>query len=261
MAQPDPLTPFKEQLKKLAEEAGPVQCPSGETFSVYGSLFSAHYQCDELVELFAGGDFPTTWTGLRIVWKRVLASLRRYGEDAFYIFPPGLLYILSEKGYDLPSFILGFSRPFHSALTQFFTSLPLVLSLYDIGRGFFDIINRRDVYMSYIATSIDSKEFAVYFTFGLADDLRDDSKAPLANLFHRDRATLYTGLTETRFTGTDFGISPIHIEQELVALGDFIFEAITHGRLSLWVHKDSCSGLTSIYSYIPPTAKKQETKK
>ena len=260
--QPDPLAPFKEQLRKLAEEAGPVQCPSGETFSVYGSLFIAHYQCDELVDLFAGGELPTTWAGLRTVWRRVLASLRSYyGEDAFHIFPPGLLYILSERGYDSPSFILGFNRPFHSALTQFHTALPLVLSLYDVGRGFFDIINRRDVYMLYIAASIDSREFAVYFTFGLADDLRDDSKAPLAGLFRRDRATLFTGLTETRFTGTDFGISPIHIEQEVFSLGDFIFETIAHGRLSLWVHKDSCSGLANIYSYIPPTTKKQGIKK
>ncbi len=50
--QPDPLAPFKEQLRKLAEEAGPVQCLSNELYHFNGTLFETVYMCDELVFLF-----------------------------------------------------------------------------------------------------------------------------------------------------------------------------------------------------------------
>lgn len=256
MAQPqqpqeDPLALFKEQLRKLVEGAKPIQCPTGVVFTVYGSFFTAHYQCDELADFIASGLHPSTRVSMHIAWRLSLGILRRrHGEGAFTLIPPGLLYALNEKG-DEASFTLGFGRPFSSGFTQFFTAFPLVFALHGIERDWFYTINMRNIYTFYVTLNINDNEDVYYFTFGLTDDLRDESKAPLASLFRKDKITSYTGLTETRFMSTDFGLNPIHIEQEITVISHFIAEAISHGRFSSWVHKDTCTGRTRIQVYTP----------
>ena len=242
MAQPQqPESPlleqFKEQLRKLAEETGPIKCPSRETFTAMGQLFAARYLCGELADIRIGS--LTAVENASLVLKIALKSLyAKANANAFRMIPTGLLYML--YAYKQPDIVISITVPHHHSLaTQFFLSLPLFFALEDYAKGFLESIVGHDVYMLSIGVETEGK-IGVFFAFGPMSSLRENEFYPLVT---KDNVTTnYTGLTINGFDEVTFSISPIHLENETFDLGMLIAEAIRKSKLRLWVLKDPSLG-------------------
>jgi hypothetical protein len=242
MAQPQqPESPlleqFKEQLRKLAEEAGPIKCPSRETFTAMGQLFVARYLCGELADIRIGS--LTAAENASLALKIALKSLyAKANANAFRMIPTGLLYML--YAYKQPDIVISITVPHHHSLaTQFFLSLPLFFALEDYAKGFLESIVGHDVYMLSIGAETEGK-IGVFFAFGLMSSLRENEFYPLVT---KDNVTTnYTGLTINGFDEVTFSISPIHLEGEIFNAGILTSLAIQNSKLRLWVLKDPSLG-------------------
>jgi len=242
MAQPQqPESPlleqFKEQLRKLAEEAGPIKCPSRETFTVRGQLFTAMYFCDEIAEIETGHYIPYLRQATSLALKLALQMLyNKDGVNAFRLIPTGLLYML--YAFKQPDIVISFIVPHRNLYSDLATMLYLTVALEDYAKGFLETIEGYDVYMLFISVETEGKTDA-FFSFGFMNDLRENEFYPLVT---KDRIMNYTGLTISNFNGTTFSISPIHLDNETFELGMFIAEAIRKSKLRLWVLKDPSLG-------------------
>ena len=266
-SQPDPLTPFKEQLKKLAEEAGPVQCLSNELYRFNGTLFEAVYMCNELVFLYTGPRHEFTVKALDTAMRGVFSMLRlKYRTEAFSLIPPGLAYILYESSGQpniaaISPITISFRIPASNLLTQFDTAAHLILPFGDLGSEVFNIINRKDVYVLLISVN-GSMGFFEYYAFGLAKDLRDETNSPYAHLFHKDTIDkTFIGLTVHDFTGSRTTTLPAYLDWEIDSLQDFLIEAIANSRLAMWSYREAGNIQLTLQAYTPPQVKKQEIKK
>ena len=265
--QPDPLAPFKEQLRKLAEEAGPVQCPSNELYHFNGTLFETVYMCDELVFLHAHPRHELTVKAIDTTVRGALSMLRlKYGTEAFSLIPPGLTYILYESSNQpvvvaTAPITISFRVPTSSFLTQFESAAQLILPFGDLGSEVFNIINRKDVYMLLISVN-GSMGFFEYYAFGLAKDLRDDVNSPFAYLIRKDAIDrTFIGLTVHDFTGSRTTTLPTYLDWEIASLQNFLTEAIANSRLAMWSYREAGSNQLTLQTYTPPQVKKQEAKK
>ena len=243
MAQPQqPESPlleqFKEQLRKLAEEAGPIKCPSRETFTAMGQLFVARYLCGELADIGIGIS-PIAIKNTSLALKIALKSLyAKANANAFRMIPTGLLYML--YAYKQPDIVISITVPHHHSLaTQFFLSLPLFFALEDYAKGFLESIVGHDVYMLSIGVETEGK-IGVFFAFGPMSSLRENEFYPLVT---KDNVTTnYTGLTINGFDEVTFSISPIHLGKEIFDAGILTALAIQNSKLRLWVLKDPMLG-------------------
>jgi len=265
--QPDPLAPFKEQLRKLAEEAGPVQCLSNELYHFNGTLFETVYMCDELVFLYTGPRHGFTMKALDTAMRGVFSMLRlKYRTEAFSLIPSGLAYILYESSGQpniaaISPITISFRIPASNLLTQFDTAAHLILPFGDLGSEVFNIINRKDVYVLLISVN-GSMGFFEYYAFGLAKDLRDETNSPYAHLFHKDTIDkTFIGLTVRDFTGSRTTTLPAYLDWEIESLQNFLTEAIANSRLAMWSYREAGSNQLTLQAYTPPQVKKQEVKK
>ncbi|MFP3240869.1 MAG: hypothetical protein RXQ94_07020 [Caldivirga sp.] len=243
MAQPQqPESPlleqFKEQLRKLAEEAGPIKCPSRETFTAMGQLFTARYFCDEIAEIEAGHIIPYLRQAMSLTLKSALQMLyNKDGVNAFKLIPTGFLYML--YAFKQPDIAISFIVPHRNLYSDLATMLYLTVALEDYAKGFLETIEGYDVYMLFISVETEGKTDAL-FSFGFMNDLKENEFLPLVT---KGNVTAnYTGLTISNFNGATFSISPIHLDGEILDLGMFIAEAIRKSKLRLWVLKDPSLG-------------------
>jgi hypothetical protein len=265
--QPDPLAPFKEQLRKLAEETGPIECLSNELYRFKGVLIDAVYMCDELAFMQVSGYHEFTIKAIETAVRGALSILRmRYKTEAFSLIPPGLLYLLYESNGQpdiaavSPIAIL-FVRPTSNFLTQWSTASRLILPLGDLGSDMFETINRKDVYMLRI-TATGGRGALSFYAFGFAKDLRDVANAPFAILYRRDSIDgMFIGLTMHDFIGTKTTTLPVYLDWEIENLRDFLAEAIANAKLDMWIYIEAGSNQLTLQAYTPPQVKKQEVKK
>jgi hypothetical protein len=265
--QPDLFAPFKEQLRKLAEEAGPIECLSNELYRFKGVLIDAAYMCDELAFMQVSGYHEFTIKAIETAVRGALSILRmRYKTEAFSLIPPGLLYLLYESNGQpdiaavSPIAIL-FVRPTSNFLTQWSTASRLILPLGDLGSDMFETINRKDVYMLRI-TATGGRGALSFYAFGFAKDLRDVANAPFAILYRRDSIDgMFIGLTMHDFIGTKTTTLPVYLDWEIENLRDFLAEAITNAKLDMWIYIEAGSNQLTLQAYTPPQVKKQEIKK
>ena len=269
MAQPQPdlFAPFKEQLKKLAEEAGPIECLSNELYRFNGMLFDAVYMCDELVFLYTGPRHEFTVKALNAAIRGAFSMLRvKYRTEAFSLIPPGLAYILYESSGQpnvaaIPPITVSFRIPASNLFTQFDTAEQLIIPFGDLGSELFNIINRKDVYMLLISVN-GSMGFFEYYAFGLAKDLRDDVNSPFAYLIRKDAIDrTFIGLTVHDFTGSRTTTLPAYLDWEIASLQNFLTEAIANSKLAMWTYREAGSNQLTLQAYTPPQVKKQEAKK
>jgi hypothetical protein len=272
MAQPQqPESPlleqFKEQLRKLAEEAGPIECLNNELYRFNGILFDAAYMCDELVFLYTGPRHEFTVKALDTAMRGVFSMLRlKYRTEAFSLIPPGLAYILYESSGQpniaaIPPITVSFRIPASNLFTQFDTAEQLIIPFGDLGSEVFNIINRKDVYMLLISVN-GNMGFFEYYAFGLAKDLRDDVNSPFAYLIRKDAIDrTFIGLTVRDFTGSRTTTLPAYLDWEIASLQNFLTEAIANSRLAMWSYREAGSNQLTLQAYTPPQVKKQEVKK
>jgi hypothetical protein len=265
--QPDLFAPFKEQLRKLAEEAGPIECLNNELYRFNGMLFDAAYMCDELVFLYTGPRHEFTVKALNAAMRGAFSMLRvKYRTEAFSLIPPGLAYILYESSGQpnvaaIPPITVSFRMPASNLFTQFDTAEQLIIPFGDLGSEVFNIINRKDVYMLLISVN-GNMGFFEYYAFGLAKDLRDDVNSPFAYLIRKDAIDrTFIGLTVHDFTGSRTTTLPAYLDWEIASLQNFLTEAIANSRLAMWSYREAGSNQLTLQAYTPPQVKKQEIKK
>jgi len=243
MAQPQqPESPlleqFKEQLRKLAEETGPIKCPSREMFTVRGQLITTRYLCNEVAQIGAGHYIPHLRQATSLALKLALQMLyNKDGVNAFKLIPTGLLYMLYT--FKQPDITISLIVPHRNLYSDLVTMLSLTIALEDYAKGFLETIEGHDVYMLLIGVETEGMT-DILFTFGLMNDLRENEFLPLVTKSYV--TTNYTGLTINGFDEVTFSISPIHLENETFDLGMFIAEAIRKSKLRLWVLKDPSLG-------------------